>query len=79
MLRTPGADVSPIFLGHEVDARHQGAAIDPFLAGVPSLDRWRIQQVLAHIGGIHRQLAIAGLWHLVAADKPQRSDDDLGR
>ena len=40
--------------GHEVDARHQGAAVDPLLAGVPAFDRWRVQQILTHIGGMHR-------------------------
>src|SRR5215213_4783184 len=67
------------FLRHEVDAGHQRAAVDPLLAGVPALDRGRVQQVLAHIGGVHRQLAIAGLRDLVAANEAQRADDYLGR
>src|SRR6516162_10185610 len=45
--------------GNEVDARHQRAAVDPLLTGMPAFHRRRIEQVLAHIGGLHRQLAIA--------------------
>src|SRR4051794_12669299 len=67
------------FLRHEVDASHQRAAVDPLLAGVPALDRGRVQQVLAHIGGVHRQLAITGLRDLVTANEAQRADHDLGR
>src|SRR3954466_3651643 len=67
------------FLRHEVDAGHQRAAVNPLLAGVPALDRGRVQKVLAHIGGVHRQLAITGLRDLVTADEAQRADDDLGR
>ena len=76
---TPGSDVIADLLGDEVDARHQRAAVDPLLAGVPALDRRRVEQVLAHIGRLHRQLAIARLRQLVAADQAQRADHDLGR
>src|SRR4051794_39109332 len=54
----------------EIDARHQGAAVDPLFPGVPTFDgRW-IEQILAHIGRLHRQLANAWLRELVAADEP---------
>ena len=76
---TPGRSRVADLLGDEVDARHQRAAVDPLLAGVPALDRRRVEQVLAHVGRLHRQLAIAGLRQLVAADQAQRADDDLGR
>src|SRR5213593_3249507 len=33
---------------HEVDARHQGAAVDPLRTRVPPFDARRIEQVLAH-------------------------------
>src|SRR6202012_236486 len=63
----------------EVDARHQRAAVDPLLAGVPTLDRWWVEQVLSHVRGLHRQLAIARLRQLIATDQTQRADDHFGR
>ena len=69
MRATPGSDVSPTFSATKLMRAIKRAAVDPLLAGVPSLDRRRIEQVLAHIGGVHRQLAIAGLRDLVAADQ----------
>ena len=48
-------------VGDEVDAPHQGAAVNPLGAGVPPFDAGRVQQGLAHVGRLHAQGHEAGL------------------
>ena len=66
-------------VGHEVDAGHERAAVDPLLACMPSLNAGRIQQVLPHIGGLHGEVANAGSREGGPAHHAEGTHDDLGR
>src|SRR3989442_3674102 len=66
-------------LRDEVDTCHQGATVDPLLTRMPSFHARWIEQILTHVGGLHRQIAIAGSGHLVATHQTQTAHHHLSR
>ena len=65
-------------VGNEVDAPHQGTAVDPLGAGVPAFHAGGIEQVLTHVGGLPGEIADTGGRELGAADHLQSADHYLG-
>ena len=48
-------------VGGEIDALHEGAAVNPFCASVPTLNGGRVHQILAHVTDFHGDGMQAGL------------------
>ena len=66
-------------VGGEVDAFHQGAGVDPLVAGVPAFHRGRVHQVHAHILGFLAEFVHTGLdFPPVVADHPQGAGHHFG-
>ena len=63
----------------EVDAFGQDAAVDPFLAGVPTLDRGRVEQLLAHQFGGIGVVRHAGGRRAPGPDQLENAGDQFGR
>ena len=63
----------PYVIGGEIDAAHQGAAVNPLGTGVPAFHAGRVQQVLTHIARLPGQVADAGSGELGAAHQSQRT------
>ena len=65
--------------GGEVDPAHQGAAVDPLLAGVPALDAGWVQNVLAHVARLLCRGLQQGMWALHVLREPEGPHHHLNR
>src|SRR5262245_14242564 len=63
--------------GSEVDALHQGAAVDPLSTRVPPFHARRIQELLPHVGRLLGELANPWRGELEPSSQPQEIDDHL--
>src|SRR5262245_47738034 len=63
--------------GSEVDALHQGAAVDPLSTRVPPFHARRIQELLPHVGRLLGELANPWRGELESSSQPQETDDHL--
>ena len=66
-------------VGGEVDAVHQGAAVNPLPAGVPALDGGRVQELLAHVLHLVEDELESGLGLGPVADHAEGADDGFHR
>ena len=68
--------ISPAhFPGGVVDPFHQGAAVNPLLAGMPALHRGGVEQILAHIADLQGRIVDARLGGVEIADQAQGAAD----